>query len=100
MARTKKELTPEEEKALKEKKELEKQKKQEEREKEIKNCVLKESQGATKTEINKFIDFCKTNEVSQHEVIRLGVEAVIEGIVPFEFQRTTTLRLKKPTTEE
>lgn len=91
MARPKKELTEEE----MIQKNLEKQKKAELKEQEIKNCVLKEGFGFSKTEINKFIDFCKKTNAPQWEVIRLGVNAVLSGQVDYCVKTTTTLQLKE-----
>ncbi len=87
-------LTEEEKKAKQEQKELEKKQKQEQKEKEIANCILKESYGFSKTEINKFIDFCKDYNATEWEVVRLAVSALLSGQIEFEVETKTTFKLK------
>lgn len=94
MARPKKELSPEELKTKQEQKEIEKKQKQEQREKEISQCILQEINGFSKTEINKFLDFCKTTNATQWDVVHLAINALLSGKIEYKVKTTTTLELK------
>ena len=80
-----------EEKAIKE---MERKQKAELKEQELKNCILKECNGFSKTEINKFLDLCKKTNATQWEVVRLGIKAVLNGQVEYYVKTTTILELK------
>lgn len=94
MARPKKELTPEEEKALKEKKELEKQKKQEEKEYKIKHCIIPKHCHLSDTDIIKFVNMAQELQCSQDELLKLAIQALLNDKIEFNVNTTTTLTLK------
>ncbi|MBE6141010.1 MAG: hypothetical protein E7172_05745 [Firmicutes bacterium] len=94
MARTKKELTPEELKLKEEQKELEKQKKQEEREYKIKNCIIPAECHLSDTDIIKFVNMSKDLKCAQGELLKLAVQALLNDKIAFNVNTTTTLTLK------